>query len=104
MGVGHLSFIISAYDLSLPFKQLRFEISCHDGSYFLKSVSEGTQGHRVTPSALTAKGGVNIRCEWSWTLLCLILDATYWRLSSEAVTRIPDTMAWVLADVVNTLY
>uniref|UniRef100_A0A7S1LRZ4 Uncharacterized protein n=1 Tax=Alexandrium catenella TaxID=2925 RepID=A0A7S1LRZ4_ALECA len=96
------SFVVSAYDLSLRFKQLRADIACHAGNYAIVSITEGKEGRKVSPASLLIDGEVNVHCERSWTLLCLLLGAGYPWLSRKAVSRLPDLIAYLL-DTIDEL-
>jgi len=96
------SFVVSTYDLSLRFKQLRADIACHGGKYVLVSVTEGAEGRKISAASLKVEGEFNVHCENGWTMLCLFLSARYRWLSRQVVPRLPELFAHLI-DTIDEL-
>lgn len=96
------SFVVSFYDASLRFKQLRADVACHAGYYGIVSITEGKEGRKVSPASLEMQGEFNVHCERGWTALCLLLGVGYKWLSRKAMARFPELIAYLL-DTIDEL-
>jgi len=96
---GGLTFVVSAYDLSLRFWRLRADIQCHAGWYTIGTATHGVQAEPFPPEALEARGELGVLCEMTYTVMCLTLALAHGWISREVVRHIPQIVASLLQTI-----
>jgi len=99
LGAGGINLIISLYDVLVKFKNLRVDLECHGGTFYLQGVGEGAEGRTVRPESITTSGEVTVECESSVSLLCLLLRAFKPWLTSAIMQRMPAFVAGWLGGI-----
>lgn len=94
--IGGINIIVSVYNLRASFRQLRADIECHGGWFYLGGVGNDAEGLELTVDRFEASGEVDIECEFGTTAFCVALMIAQQHLSSEVVKWLPQFLtAWL---------